>query len=299
MLAALWRVPMVLLVQDLPIEAALGTGMVHGGFLLRRARDVERAVYRLAHRIVVIGDQFRDNLVAKGVRDELITVIPNWVDLDTIRPRPPDPEVRRYLSGADVEFLVLHAGTMAEKQGLQTVVEAAQMLKGEAHIRTVLVGDGPNRAKLEAAIGHRQLHNIRVMDIQPVDFLPRMLTSSDVLLLNQRAGVIDSVVPSKLISYMAAGRPVIAAANDKSVAAKLVTEAGCGVVVPPEDPVRLADAIRWLRARPDVCQAFGRRGREYAEGRYGRDTILRRWDQLIAEETSGIKPASSLTGLSR
>ncbi len=285
-LSKLWRAASVLLVKDLPLEAGIAVGMLRPGLLYRMGARFEHLVYRMVDQVVVIGESFRDSLLAKGVERAKVTVIPDWVDLDRIRPRPAEREVRRFLAGVDTAFLVVHTGAMAEKQGLITVLEAAKQLTGERGIYTVLVGNGPTRSRLEAAIEELNLHNVRLVDLQPADYFPKMLAAADALLLNQRIGVVDAVVPSKLLMYMAAGRPVIASVNAASVAAKLIIEAGCGVIVPPEDPIRLAGAIRELAASPDLRELLGRRGRDYAERTFDRVAILDRWDQFATNAVS-------------
>lgn len=283
LLSRLWGVPNMLLIQDLPIEAGRAVGMLTDGFMLRRAAAFERTVYQRADRIVVIGEQFRDNLLAKGVKGELIDVVPNWVDLESIVPQPPESDVRKRLAGPDARFLLVHAGTMAEKQGLETVVAAARLLATQPDIMTVLVGDGPARPSIEAEILAHQLNNIRVLGVQPATFVPRMFAAADALLLSQRTGLVDAVVPSKLLGYMAAGRPVIAAVNEASAAASLILKAGCGVIVEPEKPLKLAVAIRSLASDPGLRARLGRSGRAFAEERFAKPKIMARWDRLISD----------------
>ena len=110
-----------------------------------------------------------------------------------------------------------------------------------------------------------------------------MLAAADVLLLNQRRDVVDAVVPSKLLHYMAAGRPIIAAVNETSVAAELILDARSGVLVSPEDPAQLADAIRNIRDNPDLRSRLGANGREYAAKNFAQAEIMERWDHLIAD----------------
>ena len=283
LLSKFWRAPAILLIKDLPLEAGLAVGMLRKGLLYRAGSRFERLVYGMAGRIVVIGERFRDNLLAKGVKPEAITLIPDWVDIDRVGPALAEPEVRRQLAGSETAFLVLHTGAMGEKQGLRTVIDASQSLTSDADIRIVLVGDGPMKPQLKAAIEELHLQNIRLVEIQPAEYFPKMLAAADVLLLTQRAGVVDAVVPSKLLHYMAAERPVIAAVNPNSVAAGLVANARCGVLVAPEDPKRLADAIRQLYREPEMRTTLGRAGREYAEKWFGRGPILERWDRFVVE----------------
>jgi len=202
-------------------------------------------------------------------------------------PAEADPEMRHTIAGADVEFLVLYTGSMGAKQGLENVVHACEYLRGERGLRVVLAGDGPARPGIENAIARSGLTNVRTADLQPVDYFVRMLAAADLLLINQREDVVDSVVPSKLIHYMAAGRPILAAVNKASVAAQLINEAGSGIVVLPQEPTHLADAIRDLRREPDLRAKLARRGRDYAEQRYAKRVALQNWTDLVTELTSG------------
>ena len=163
---------------------------------------------------------------------------------------------------------------MAGKQGLGNVVEASRVLAADPTIVTVLVGDGPTKGQLVAARDNLGLANLRILDVQPAKDYSRMLAAADVLLLNQRRDVVDAVVPSKLLHYMAAGRPIIAAVNETSVAAELILDAKSGVLVPPEDPAQLADAIRNVRADLELRSRLGANGKAYASQNFAQAGIM-------------------------
>ena len=288
-LAKLWGVPSILLIHDLPLEAGLAVGMLQPGTLQRLGSRFERLVYKLATRIVVIGDRFRDNLLAKGIPDERISVISNWIEVGETTNAEPDPEMRRHLAGSANGFLVLHTGTMAEKQGLANVIEASRGLADDPTISTVLVGDGPTKSQLVAAIDKWGLTNVRILGVQPAEDYSRMLGAADVLLLNQRRDVVDAVVPSKLLHYMASGRAILAAVNADSVAAELILDAKAGVLVSPEDPRRLAEAIRTLRDNPELRERLGSNGKDYAERKFGKSPIMDQWDRLVANTVTSVR----------
>lgn len=276
LLARRWRAPLLLLVKDLPLDAALSVGLMRPGAAHRAGRWLERRAYALAHRIVVISRRFQAALSAQGVPDAKVVEIPDWVDLERIRPAPAGVDARTRLGAAGDDFVVLHAGSMGAKQALASAVAAAG-LAGDP-VRLALVGDGPERPSLEALAGPA----VRFLGLQPeAEFRP-LLTAADALLVSQRAHVRDSVAPSKLLTYMAAGRPVIAAAHADSAAAHLVREAGCGVVVVPEDPAALACAMRALGADAGRRRALGEAGRRFAEARFERGDVLARWEAFLA-----------------
>ncbi|TMC03651.1 MAG: colanic acid biosynthesis glycosyltransferase WcaI [Chloroflexi bacterium] len=277
LVARSWRAPLVLLVQDLPLDAALSVGMLRPGAAHRAGRWLERRAYALAHRIVVISRRFEPSLSQQGVPDGKVVEIPGWADLERVRPRPAEPDVRALLGATGDDLVVLHAGSMGAKQALDSAVRAARLAMDDS-VRLALVGDGPERPGLEALAGGA----VRLLPLQPDAVFVRMLAAADVLLLSQRADVRDSVAPSKLLTYMAAGRPVVAAAHPGSAAAHLVREAGCGVVVAPEDPEALAAALRGLRRDADRRRELGRAGRRFAEARFDRGRVLAHWESLLA-----------------
>jgi colanic acid biosynthesis glycosyl transferase WcaI len=285
LLARRWRVPIILQVKDLPLDAALAVGMLRPGYTHRVGRALEQLVYRLATRIVVISQGFRQNLLQQGVPPDRILEIPDWADTDGIRPLPQDPALRDLAGARNDDFLVLHTGNMGEKQGLSNALLAAAAIDGSMPFCLGLVGDGMDRSQLEALVEERAIRNVRFLPLQPATIFPRLLSSADALLLNQRAEVIDSVAPSKLLSYMASGRPVVAAVHADSEAARVIRAAGGGLVVPPEDPGSLIGAIRRLATDDGLGAALGAAGRRYVEIHYARENVLARFEKLFAQCT--------------
>jgi colanic acid biosynthesis glycosyl transferase WcaI len=263
--------------QDLVPDAALSVGMMREGRAVRLARRLERFVYSRADRITVISQGFFDNLVAKGVPEPKVTVLPNWVDTRLFGGAP-DLAVRAALGAVNGQILVVHAGNMGAKQGLETIIDAAGELTAD-DFAVALVGDGNHRTVLEARAGKHGTGNLKFVPLQ-TDF-PAILAAADILVLVQRGQVVDSVAPSKLLSYMAAGKPVVASVNGQSEAAHMVRQAGCGIVTPPEQPGALAHALTTLARDAASCAAFGDAGRRYVTTHNERFRILERWSSLI------------------
>jgi len=275
----------VMHLQDIVPDAALAAGMMRAGRAVRAAQRLERFVYARADRITVISEGFRENLLAKGVPGARLAVLPNWVDAGRFNATA-DEGVRASLGASNWQTLALHTGNMGNKQGLETVVDAAARLAGE-EIAITLVGDGQSRRGLEQRAAHLALHNLSFRPLQ--ENLPATLAAADVLVLSQREKVTDSAAPSKLLVYMAAGKPIVAAVNTTSEAARLITQTGCGVVVRPESPVELAQAILDLHRHPDSHAAMGVAGRRFVAEHFDRFAILRRWqEQLEAREGAAV-----------
>jgi colanic acid biosynthesis glycosyl transferase WcaI len=268
---------LVLHLQDLVPDAALSVSMMREGRAVRLARRLERFVYSRADRITVISQGFLDNLLAKGVPAEKLRLLPNWVEITKFNAAS-DPAVRATLGAQNGETLVLHAGNMGAKQGLETIVDAAAALVNEP-IVVALVGDGSYRRELEARATRLGLMNLKFVPLQ--DDFPATLAAADLLLLAQRSRVVDSSAPSKLLAYMAAGKPIVAAVNEESEAGRTIREARCGVVVPAEDPQALAAAVINLRRQPALLARLGEAGRAYASAHYDKAVILSAWSRLL------------------
>ena len=267
---------MFLHLQDLVPDAALSVGMMHEGKAVRLARMLERFVYSRSDRITVISQGFLDNLVEKGVSKNKLQLLPNWVEIGRFNVRP-DDAVRASLGATNGQTLVVHAGNMGAKQSLETVVDAAALL--DDNVAIALIGDGSHRRELEARATRLGLKNLKFLPLQ-VD-LPAALAAADVLVLSQRGRVTDSVAPSKLLSYMASGRPVVAAVNEQSEAGQMIREARCGIVVKPEEPMAVAAAIRELRAKAQASADLGESGRRHVAEHYGRSQLLLQWSKSV------------------
>jgi colanic acid biosynthesis glycosyl transferase WcaI len=279
---------LLLHLQDLVPDAALSVGMMQEGKAVQLARRLERFVYSRADRITVISQGFLDKLLGNGVPPEKLLLLPNWIDVTKFNVAS-DPAVRATLKARNGATLVIHAGNMGAKQGLETVVDAAAVLVNENFV-LALIGDGSYRHELEARAARLGLTNLNFVPLQ--DDLPATLAAADVLVLAQRSRLIDSVAPSKLLSYMAAGKPVVAAVHEASEAGRMIREGQCGVVVPPEDPRALAAALIDLQRYPERRRSLGEAGRRYVAQHYKRSLVLNDWSTVIDAESKSRNDAS-------
>jgi len=280
LLARMWSSRQVLVVQDLPVEAGRAVGMLRSGWMVSAGRALERVAYRSADRVVVLNERFRNYLLSLGVDERRLHVITNWAELDEYVTGDIGLSQRQRLGVTDGEFLLLHTGNMGEKQGLSQLVTG---LTNSRWFRLTLVGDGSQRQLIQTAAESAGFQSLTFLPIQPRSTFISLLAASDALLLCQRSGVVDSVAPSKLLAYMAAGRPVIAAVNEDSIAADLVRQSGCGIRVPPADGRAVMEAADRLRRDPRLGDALGAAGRAFAQRHFDRAAVLSRYDELLAE----------------
>jgi colanic acid biosynthesis glycosyl transferase WcaI len=290
--AARARAPYGLLFQDLMGPAARQSGIQGGGRVAGVTSALERWVVARARTVAIVADSFRPYLEDLGVASHRIESLPNWthvrasqIDRATLRARlgwPPDQTV------------VLHAGNMGLKQGLEQVVDAARRAAERSlPILYVLMGDGSQRTALEARAAG--IDRMRFMPFQPADELLGVLEAADVLLVSERPTIIDMSLPSKLTSYFAAGRPVVAAVPAAGSTAHLVSASGAGVTIPAGDPDGLNEAVAHLRADPTNAAAMGSAGRAYAASELDEASALDRVDGLL-ERTLGATSSKRRSG---
>lgn len=254
------RAPIGVIVQDLYSRAFPETGAL-GGRGSSWVSRLEAGLLRRADGVAVIHDKFRDSAVALGVPPERITVLRNW---SHVTPSTADRgRTRAELGWSDAETVVLHAGNMGHKQGLENVVDAARLADAkDAPVRFVLLGDGARRRVLEErGAGVRRLE---IREPLPAGRFEDALAAADLLLLNEKPGICDMCVPGKLTSYFAAGRPVLAVTDPRSGAAEEVRTARGGLLVASGRPEELLDAALALGDDPARRAELGRNGSDYA-----------------------------------
>lgn len=273
-----YRAPVGLVFHDL-IGAGASQSGVASARMGRSIAGVEASLARGATRVAVLCEDFVPYLVSRGVQAERLVRFHNWgrlgqADADV-------EETRRRLGWRPSEFVAIHAGNMGQKQGLENLVDAASRLP-DSRVRIVLAGDGNDRANLESQAQTTGMRNLTFLPLQPAGAYESMLAASDVLLLNQRAAVREMSIPSKLTAYFLAGRPIVAAVDTGSAAAREIGRAGAGVVVSPGDPAALASALLALQSTPELRHSLGQNGRRYAETVLHGDADLQDYDDFMS-----------------
>jgi colanic acid biosynthesis glycosyl transferase WcaI len=259
--SALYRAPYGLIFQDLMGLAAAQSGVAGGGKVAAAVRTAELGLARRAARIAVIAEGFRAYFDDGGIDPRKIDRLRNWSR--RVEPSETTAETRKRLGWRSDDFVCLHGGNLGQKQGLDNVLDAAALLRDDG-IRIVFAGDGNDRPRLQARARALQLDNVDFIDMQGPGRWEEIMQASDVLLVNQRASVADMSLPSKLTSYFAAGRPVVAAASEGSETAREMEAARAGYVVPPENPAALRDAIASIKRDSLRASEIGESAKRYA-----------------------------------
>ncbi|HEX4001841.1 MAG TPA: glycosyltransferase family 4 protein [Candidatus Acidoferrales bacterium] len=274
-IARLVRRPFVYNIRDLYPDMAVGGDIVRPGGWADRWEKMHRKALKRAARVIVLGDDMRSRILAKGVPPERVVVVRDGTSFPSSMPERTDPIVQEIRSG--FPFVAIHAGNLGFYGAWGTLLQAAEILRNE-NAGLVFVGDGANRAALEASASGSP--NVRFLPFRPFDQVPHVMMAGDVHIVTIKRGLEGVVVPSKLYSILAAGRPVLAVAPESSDAARIVVESGCGLAADPDDPAAVANAIRELRADSARLCKMGRTAREIAE-RYARVNQLQLFSGII------------------
>lgn len=275
--------PFVYNIRDLYPDMALGGEIVRRRKWVDRWEGMHRRALKQAARVIVLGDDMRERIIRKGVQPDRVQIVRDGTSVPAPAPDIADPSVQQTIREirCGYSFVVLHAGNLGFYGAWTTLLEAARILRDD-DIGFVFVGDGANKAGLEAAaVG---LPNVSFLPFRPVEQIPCVMMAGDVHLITVRRGLEGVVVPSKLYSTLAAGRPVLAVAPRACDAVRIVTQSGCGVAADPDDPHAVAAAIRTLRDNPCRLSEMSQRARATSTN-YARVNELKRFVTIVEEAT--------------
>jgi glycosyltransferase involved in cell wall biosynthesis len=291
-------VPWVFWVQDLysvAVCAAATDRAGQAGRLVGRGFEaLERSLLRQAAQVVAITEDFTPLLHEWGVAPDRCTVIENWAPLDELPVRPRANDWRRGLGIGPDRFVFLYSGTLGLKHRPELLYELAAQHEHDAEV--VVISQGLGEARLREMLAEHPLSNLRLLPFQPFERYPDVLASADALvaLLEPTAGTFS--VPSKVLSYLCAGRPLLAAVPLENLAARTIDRAGAGLVVPPTDGEAFLLAAKRLRNEPALRRTCGAQARRYAEDTFATATITDRFLDVIDGALGG-RPAAAGVGV--
>jgi colanic acid biosynthesis glycosyl transferase WcaI len=282
LLSRRWQVPWLLRVEDLYPDAAIAAGVLRHRPVIKLFYGLEKFLYRQASHISVISDSFRQNLLAKDVPPDKLSVTPVWADPDSVRPLPKYNGFRQ-AHGLDGQFLVMYAGNLGHASALDEVLATADLLRHETGIKFVFIGEGVKKEKLMATAAKLGLPNVSFLPFQPRHLFPEMLAAADVGLVTLNQNASGTSLPSKTFNIMASGRPILAVTSPTSEIARLVQQARCGVNVAPNQPQQLADEIVNLKRDQALLAQLGHNGRRELEINFSRRGCVDQYEQLLRQ----------------
>jgi colanic acid biosynthesis glycosyl transferase WcaI len=270
-IARVLKARLLLNVSDLWPESAVQLGMLNNRVAIRLAEWLERFAYFSADTVTVPTPGMTSILLDRGYGEDKVKLLPNAVDTDRFSLVPPhSSELCR----------AMYCGTVGLAQGVGTLLAAAELLERDHEaVEVMIVGDGAERGELEEQARRSGLKRVSFVGSVSREEVPRRIASANVTIMTLRdLPLFEDAFPTKLLEYMAAGRPVVAGASGQ--VARTLEEVGAGIACPPEDPAALAEAIRRLASDPQLAREMGARGRRYVEEQLSRRAMV---DQLEAE----------------
>jgi len=288
LVSRLHRAPFILDVHDLWPKAPVGLGILKSPALIRVAQKLEKFVYSKAQHVFFYSNRMRQDVVEDGCLEEKTEVHPLWVDTDFFKPVTDDQAARiRRDHGMGDRFVIMYTGNLGLPQGLDTAIECARLLKsqGQGRYLFVFVGGGAELDHLQQLSRDYELDNVLFIPPQPVAAMPAFMSAGDVLLLHlDKAPFRMGTIPGKLLTYMSAGRPVLAGLEGE--AADIVNRTGCGLVVEPRNGEAMAQGVVKL-SDPELRRRMGEAGRAAAVTQFERVKLLDELEGRLQEVVAG------------
>ena len=282
-IGAIRRTPFVFEVRDLWPESLAAVGVGEGNSLLNRVLGkIAGFLYKRSDHIVVVTHAFKTFLIKNwNVPAEKISVVENGVETDLFAPQPNALSKKREL-GAEGKFLVCYVGTMGLAHGLETLIQAAEILQSSnPQVQFQLVGEGADKERIEKLAHNRGLTNMTFLGQQPRETIPLFISASDAcLVMLKKTDLFKTVIPTKMLEFMACARPVILAVDGQ---AREIMEAGqAGIYVEPEDVRQLVEAVQQLAANPQLGRDLGQNGRAHIVKYFSRQQTARDYLEILA-----------------
>lgn len=282
------HLPLVYNLQDIFPDSLVLTGISsENSILWKIGRRIEKFTYAYADRIITISEDFRNNILQKGVPTEKISVVYNWVDQNAVVSVPREENKLFDMYGLDrSKFYVTYNGNIGLSQNMDMLLEVAKNLEANEDIQFVLVGNGAYLDDVKRIINERNIHNVTLLPFQPYEDISHVFSLGDVSLVISKPGTGNGCVPSKTWSIMSASRPVLANFDENEL--KTIVEShNCGIFTKAGDKVAFADAILKLYNDRDLCREMGRNGRQFVMDNLTREVGTQKYVDVIKNVAAG------------
>lgn len=284
------RKPTIYNVQDIFPDSLVGTGLTHEGSLIWKiGRIVENITYRYADKIIVISEDFKKNIMAKGVPEDKIVVIYNWVDQSKVVDVPREENKLFDVYGLDrSKFYITYNGNIGLTQNMDMLLDVAKELQEEYEdIHFVLVGNGAYMDEVRHKVAEHQLGNVHLLPFQPYEDISHVFSLGDASLVISKPGVGANSVPSKTWSIMSASRPVLANFDENELKT-IIENNHCGIFTKAGDKDAFKESILTLYNHRELCKEYGHNGRKFVMNNLTREVGTQKYVDVI-KEVCGIK----------
>lgn len=288
LLSRLWRIPYVFDVEDLQPDAAAELGMLPRPALKILYR-VEGAAYRHARLVTTLTAAMKERIVSKGVAAEKVELVEPRMDESLASTAPGEALAFRRRYGLEDKFLVTYSGNIGVKQKLDVVIDAAALNRNDDSMLFLIVGDGADCGRIQRRAAELELRNVRFLPLMNHADFRGLLAASGICLVTQQKSASEIAFPSKIVTYLAAGCPVVASVDPENEVARIAQESGAGRVAMAEDPAALLSAI--LELRDADLREIGASGRDYASQRWSSKRVLDHLERSLADAAFTVQSA--------
>lgn len=283
-------VPFVYNLQDIFPDSMAGTGLARkGGLIWKIGRLIENFTYKHADKIIVISEDFKKNIMAKGVPEDKIVVIYNWVDQNKVVDVPREENKLFDAYGLDrSKFYITYNGNIGLTQNMDMLLDVAKELQKEYEdIHFVLVGNGAYMDEVRRKVAEHQLGNVHLLPFQPYEDISHVFSLGDASLVISKPGVGANSVPSKTWSIMSASRPVLANFDENELKT-IIENNHCGIFTKAGDKDAFKESILTLYNHRELCKEYGHNGRKFVKDNLTREVGTQKYVDVI-KEVCGIK----------
>lgn len=278
-LAKLKKAKFIFNISDLWPESAIKLGVLHNKLFIKMSVWLEEFCYRHAAAVTCQTQGIVDDIVNRGFDKNKIHLLTNGVDTNLFKKENRDEDFRREI-GIENKFALCYAGIHGIAQGLQVIINAAEIVKDEENIQFIFVGDGPEKQDLIKMAQERGLNNVTFLPLQPKKNMPKIVASMDAAIIPLRKlELFKGALPSKMFETLASEIPIILPVQGE--AAKLINSANAGIVVEPENSKEIAEAVLKLYNDIELRKNLGENGRAYVMENYARENITRKLEKIL------------------
>lgn len=285
------KIPFVYNVQDIFPDSMVTAGITKKDSLLWKIGNwIANTTYKHADKIIVISEEMKNNLIEKGVSKEKIEIVYNWVNEEETRPiEKENNKLYKELDIPEYAFPIVYAGNIGKAQSVETIIEAAEILKEETDIGFYIFGDGTNKEIIEKMIEEKELKNVHLYPLQPPDRVSEVYSLGEASIVSCKAEIGKNALPSKTWSIMACQKPLLVCFDKGTMLERLTKEERCGLFAEPEDAKGLSENILFLSKNREYCSEMGKKAREYIEKHLARKTCTDQISKILEETVTKYK----------
>lgn len=282
------KVPFVYNLQDIFPDSLVGTSLAKkSGVLWKIGRKIENFTYKHADKIIVIGEDFKRNIMEKGVPEEKIEVIYNWVDENAVVPvaKEDNPLFEEFGISRD-KFHVVYAGNLGNAQNIDVIIDAAKELADDKNVEFLIFGTGGLKEQFVEKVKSYGIDNVRFFPLQPMERVSQVYGLGDVCVVSCKPGLGGAAMPSKMLSIMSAGRAVVAS-FDQGELTYILEQNHCGAYAPAGDVKAFAELIRNMECNREVCQKMGENARKLILQKFTKEVGTQKYVEVIKSVVNG------------